>query len=497
MITAQDAARELLSRRRARKDLLDFRDYTHPNFDRGEHHRIICDALERVERGETRFLFLEAPPRHSKSELTSVALPAWWLGRNPNHQIIAVSYNDTTANEFGYAVRNLVGSPEYQNVFPGVELAPDAKARGRWRTNRGGIYVSAGVGGGITGKGAHLAIIDDPIKNREEADSPTYRERVWKSFHSDLRTRLMPGGAIVVMMTRWHEDDLIGRLLERMPDRWERVSLPAIANEGTPNESALWPAWYPLEELQELRRDYAESGQARVWHSMYQQDPQPDSGEYIEREWFKHRWSGEVPRDQLRVHIATDLAVTTPKEGQDPDYTVIGVFGVDPDDNLWALDLWRDRTSPDVWIDALLDLAAKWKPLGFWGEGGVIRRATEPSLKRRMLERRVFLPIRDESWKASIHNKSIRGQSFRARAALGKVWLPADAPWVDAAMKEFVGFPGSSHDDIFDVFSLMCLAIDRAKGPARKKPEQPVGDRNRWKTVGQSRQRPDDSWKTV
>lgn len=496
MINSHSCAAEVYERQKAREHLLDFRVYTHPKFDRGKHHEVICDALEKVESGEIRFLILEAPPRHSKSELTSIGLPAWWLGRHPDHQVISVSYNDTTANEFGYGVRNLIASEEYKTLFPNVGLAQDAKARGRWRTNHGGTYISAGVGGGITGKGAHLAIVDDPIKNREEADSPTYRERVWKFFHSDLRTRLMPGGAIVVMMTRWHEDDLIGRLLERVPEKWHRVTLPAIANEGTDNETALWPEWYPLDELQGLRSDYIKSGQARVWHSLYQQDPQPDKGDYLQREWFSRRWAGVAPRDRLRVYFATDLAVTPPKEGRDPDWTVLGVFGVDPDDNLWALDMWRGRTSSDEWIDALLDLAAKWKPVGFAGEGGVIRRAIEPALLRRMRERRVYLPITKDSWVPSIHNKAIRGQAFRARAALGKVWLPADAPWVEEAMKEFVGFPGASHDDIFDAFSLMCLVIDRASGPAKKKPQRPESDRKRWRAVG-STTRAGNAWKVV
>lgn len=477
------AAQELLARRTARKSLLAFTEYTHPNFERGEHHEQICAALERVEQGLTRYLVLEAPPRHSKSELTSVRLPAWWLGRNPDSQIIAVSYNGDTATEFGYQVRNLVASPEYSRVFPDVALAPDAKAKGRWRTNKNGIYVSAGVGGAITGKGAHLAVVDDPIKSREEADSPTYRERVWKFYHSDLRTRLMPGGAIIVMMTRWHEDDLIGRLLERMPERWERVTLPAIANEGTDDEEALWPGWYPLEELTELRSDYLTSGQARVWYSMYQQDPKPDEGDYIRREWFTERWddSDGKPDRPVRIYMASDFAVTEPDDGADPDWTVHGVFGVDPDDNLLVLDLWRGKTTPDVWIDALLDLFAKWKPIGYVGESGVIRRSIESSLKKRMRERKVYGPVTKSSWIASTKDKWTRGQAFRTRAALGKVIFPSTAEWSSVAIEECVGFPAATHDDIFDVLSLMCLAIDRATAATNPKPPERKRATDGWK----------------
>ncbi|MEM6533139.1 MAG: terminase family protein [Myxococcota bacterium] len=493
------AAREIQRRRAARTSLLSFAEYTHPRWQTGEHHKLICAALEELAARRTRRLIIEAPPRHTKSELTSVRLPAWWLGRNPTEQIIATSYSAELANDFGYQVRNLVADPTYNRVFPGVTLAKDDKAKGRWRTSEGGVYVSAGVGGSITGKGAHLAIIDDPFKSRAEADSPVFREKVWRFFNSDLQTRLMPDGVIVVMATRWHEDDLIGRILDRL-DGWERLRLPAIRDEGTDAESALWPEWYPLERLHEIRKNYSDAALMREWFSLYQQDPRPSEGDYMRREWFEgNRWTGDKDSlPPLKIYITSDFAVTLPEEGRDPDWTVHGVFGVDDEDNLWVLDLWRGRTTSEVWIEALLDLHAKWGALAYFGEAGVIRRAIEPALRKRIRERRVYLPVTDDSWVASIRDKAIRGQSFRARAALGKVWFPADAEWASAAIEEIVGFPGATHDDIFDVFSLMCLAIDRAWGPAKQTPEEnkEPRDRYRWKTVGAQRTSA-DSWKTV
>jgi hypothetical protein len=220
-----------------------------PGFETARHHQQIAESLEAVERGEIKRLMVFAPPRHTKSELCSRRFPAWYLGKNPDKQIIASTYNQDLASDFGRDVRGIIASDEYKNVFNDVSLKEDSKAANRFHTNSGGIYVSVGVGGPITGRGAHIALIDDPIKNREDADSEIYRERVWKWYTSTLYTRLMPGGAIIVILTRWHEDDLAGRLLERQEtgDKWDVISLKA-----RDNGKALWPAWYNTEALSQI-----------------------------------------------------------------------------------------------------------------------------------------------------------------------------------------------------------------------------------------------------
>lgn len=282
--TPARAAREVKRRRAARNSLLSFVEYTHPCWQSGEHHKRICEALERVERGECKRLMIFAPPRHSKSELASKRFPAWYLGRNPSRQIIACSYNDELATDFGRSVRNLVAEDEYRDIFPGVTLATDSAAAGRWHTSAGGVYISAGVGSGITGRGASLLIIDDPIKNREEADSETVREKVWRWYTSTAFTRLMPDGVVTLMTTRWHEDDLAGRALQS--ESWEVVELQAVADEDTPQERALWPEWYPLERLKEIRSVVGH----RDWTALYQQRPCAEQGTYMRREWFETRW---------------------------------------------------------------------------------------------------------------------------------------------------------------------------------------------------------------
>ena len=481
-----EAAREILKRRNARKHLLAFTEYTHPRWETGAHHQQICDALEAVERGEVNRLIIEAPPRHTKSELASRRFPAWFIGRNPAKQIITVTYNDDFAKDFGRDVRGIVSGQRYANVFPGVGLSEDTRAAGRWNTSHGGVYVSTGIGGPITGRGAHLALIDDPFKNREDADSAARRETVWKWYTSTIYTRLMPGGAIIVVMTRWHEDDLVGRLLE--VDDWTRITLPAIANEGTDDEQALWPQWYPLDTLRDTREMMSKAGRMRDWSALYQQRPSAEQGTYMQREWFEGHLYDEPPK-HMNIYMSADFAVTEPRSGADPDYTEFGIFGIGPDDTLYVLDWWSGQTTPDVWIDAALSLIAKWKPLGVFCEGGVIRRSVEPFLNKRARERKVYGRF---EWMNPGKDKATRGRAFQARAAMGKVSFPKASPWASRVIDQCVSFPSGTHDDAFDACALMCLAIDDAH--AAIVPQGKSSKRDAWRDATGSRT---NSWKVV
>lgn len=473
------AAVELQSRRRAREGLLPFCEYTHPSWHTGAHHKAICAALERVERGECRRLMIFAPPRHGKSELASRRFPAWYLGRNPDKQILATSYNADLATDFGREVRNLIRDETYQNTFPELELAADSTAAGRWHTNHGGIYISTGVGGTLTGRGADIALIDDPLKNREEADSQRIRDSIWKWYTSTFYTRLMPNAAIVIMVTRWHEDDLAARALES--EDWEVLSLPAITNEDTDHEAALWPDRYSLESLRHTRSVLPR----RDWQALYQQQPTVEQGTYCQRSWFQDRYD-EAP-ETLNRFVASDFAVTSGGEGVDPDWTEHGLFGIAPDDTLYVLDWWSGQTTSDQWIESLLDLIAKHKPHAWFGEAGVIRRAIEPFLRKRMQERKTY--VRTE-WMSPIKAKDVRGRAFQARASMGKVRFPKTA-WADRVIDQCVAFPGATHDDAFDVMSIMCQAIDQAH-PAIEKTQKPAV-RDRWR-----RERtPEQAWRVV
>ena len=410
---------------------------------------------------------INMPPRHGKSEKASKRFPAWYLGKNPSKQIIAASYNQDLASDFGREVRNIVADKMFGNVFPEVSLAADSKAANRWNTNHGGAYVAAGIGTAVTGRGAHVLLIDDPVKDREEADSELKRNRVWDWYTSTARTRLMPGGAIVIIQTRWHEDDLSGRLLlqeeEQGTNYWEKLVLPAIDKNG----EALWPEWYPVEALEEIRREISFIN-VRDWESLYQQNPTPEEGTYFKRDWFERRHS--IAEQPYHVYITSDYAVT--EDGG--DFTEHAVWAFNGED-LYQMDWWSGQTSSDVWIESLLDLVVKWKPLCVFGEGGVIEKSIRPLLMRRMQERRVHCRM---EWIASVKDKPTRARAFQARCAMGKVSLLMGDKG-DDLLAQLLAFPAGKHDDKVDVCALMGMVIDEAH-PAIAPPAKQIKKRDLW-----------------
>jgi predicted phage terminase large subunit-like protein len=452
----------------ARRSLLRFTEYTNPQYQRAQHHAQIAAKLEAVERGEIDRLMIFMPPRHGKSELASKRFPAWCLGRDPSRQIIAASYNSDLANDFGRNVRNIVAEPEFGQVFPGVGLASDSQAANRMNTNYGGAYVAAGVGTAVTGRGAHIALIDDPFKDREEADSERRRNTVWDWYRSTLYTRLMPSGAIVLIQTRWHEDDLAGRLLEHEAGQWDVLELPAVNDAG----EALWPEWYDKAALDRIKATIG----PREWSALYQQKPQPDDGTFFQREWFQ-TW-GKLPA--LRYYGTSDYAVT---DGGG-DYTVHRIWGIASNGDVYRVDGYRAQDTSDKWIEAKLDLVAKYKPLCWFGEGGVIQKAIEPMLRRRMRERNVHCRI---EWMPSVADKPTRARSFQAMAATQRVFFE---PGADIA--EFLVFPAGKHDDDVDTASLIGRAIDQAH-PAIVRSDAPDPVRRpSWR-----KEKEGGSWKTI
>lgn len=452
----QAAATELLRRRGARKSLIAFTEYTLTSYEAAAHHRLIAEKLEAVERGEIDRLMINMPPRHGKSELASRRFPAWYLGRHPEATIISTSYNMDKATEFGGEVRDIVRSSEYRTLFEAVELKEDTRAKGFWRTGEGGYYISAGVGTALTGRGTvgPIVLIDDPLKDRVEADSETTRENVWRWYSSVVLSRFPK--AIIVVQTRWHEDDLTGRLLEEQAkggDKWEILELPAISSSG----HALWPEFYPLEVLERVKK----TSIPRDWSALYQQRPAPDEGAYFKRDWL--RYYDEKPT-HLRVYGASDYAVTD----AGGDYTVHLVVGVDPEDNIYVLDLWRGQTASDVWVQMWLDLVKVHKPLMWIEEQGQIIKSIGPFLEKRMREAKVY--CRREQV-ASAHDKPTRSRSIQARTAMGKVYVPSKAAWVEDFVNELLVFPAGKHDDQVDTFGLIGRMLDDMVGASVPKPE--------------------------
>ena len=452
-------ALEELHVREARHHLVPYTEVTFPDYRAEWYHREVAAALEAVYRGDLLRLMVWMPPRHGKTFLISERFPAWCLGQDPTLNIIANAYGGTLTDTIGRKLRNLMGGVEHLRVFPGAGLSPDSKARDRWNTKAGGGYLSAGLNGGITGFGFQVGIIDDPVKGHEAADSPHQREMAWSWYQSDFYSRRMPRfmkvagkrsripAAIVVVQTRWHDDDLSGRLLntERADseNKWHVINYPMLVDEGKPTQRALWEDQFPLKEVLETKAETT----PRVWRSLYQQDPTPDEGTYFMREWLQYR--APPPREHMNVYGASDYAT---KYGAG-DWTVHAICGVTPQDDIHILDLWRGQTETDVWIEAAIDLMVKWDPNMWAEEDGQILKSIGPFLRKRMLERKVY--CRRESF-PSAADKPTRARSIQGRWAMRKVYLPADRPvWLPDLETELLKFPLGAHDDIVDTLSLI------------------------------------------
>lgn len=403
--------------------------------------------MERVERGEIDRLMLLVPPRHGKSELASIRWPAWFLGRQPHKQFLSVSATAELAADFGRAVRNVINSPEYKAIFD-TKLAEDSQAKGKWHTDAGGIYYSLGVGGSVLGRGGDAVLIDDPFGSMREARSELERKNVFDFYTGTLYNRLMPGGAIVVINHRMHEDDLCGMLLAQQAaggDRWEVVKLPALSEDG----EALWPERYPVEALERIRRNTY----ARDWSALYRQDPTPEEGDYFKTDWLKP-YASLPDIKTLRVYGGSDYAVTA----DGGDYTVHVVIGLDPEGRMYLLDLWRKQASSDVWVEAFCDLVLKWKPIGWAEEQGQIRAGVGPYLDRRSRERRAFV-ARDAF--PTRGDKAVRAQSIRGRMALDGLHVPHGQDWYPAFRSELLSFPAGKHDDQVDALGLVGQLLDK------------------------------------
>lgn len=450
--SAQSLLLELLARKKAQEAIKPFIDYLDLGFKPASHHVMLLEALEKVERGEIQNLMVCMPPGSAKSTYTSVVFPPWFMGRNPKLSVIAASHTQELAERFGRRVRNLVAAKEFGNVF-NIGVADDSASAGRWDTTAGGEYFAAGVGGSITGRRADLGVIDDPVKSREDADSERQRDKAWDWYVNDFLTRLKPGARQIVVMTRWHEDDLGGRILARERDKWHVIEIAMEALPGDPLGRApgerLWPEWFTDEMIARAKMD------TRSWNALYQQQPASEDGDFFKSDWFGEYL--EVPKG-LHIYGASDYAVT---EGSG-DLTEHGVFGVDGNSNLYVLDWWRGQTTSDVWIERFCDLAIEHKPQCWFGEAGPIRRSIEPFLMQRMNQRQAHCRI---EWLASVSDKPTRARAFQALASMGKVFFPKHAAWKADVLGQLLRFPVGKHDDAVDVCSLIGRGLQHINAP--------------------------------
>jgi predicted phage terminase large subunit-like protein len=475
--------RELMWREAARRRLLPFVLRFHRKYRAGWVHRDICARLEKfsddVANGTSPRLMLFMPPRTGKSELASVNFPAWHLGRHPDHEIIACSYAQSLAIKFSRKARALCRDPGYLAVFPAAALDDETQAAEEWLTKGGGGYVAVGIGGPITGKGAHVLSIDDPVKNREDADSASAREMVKDWYSSTAYTRLSPGGGVLVTMTRWSEDDLAGWLLALQDagegDKWEVVIYPAIAEVDEPYRArgeALHPERYDLEALMRIKRTLI----PRDWHALYQQKPVVETGLYFKKDMF--RYYDQLPAGKrYKFYAAWDLAIGR-KESN--DYTVGIVVAVDEDDVIYVVDMIRGKWTSFEIVEQMINAHERWGTELVGIEQGQLSLAIEPILEKRMKERKVFLPL--APLKPGRRDKESRARAIQGRMQQGAVMFPRGAGFIQDLVNELMKFTaGGVHDDVVDAIAWIGQMLQEMTGPQRTKEVQKKSWRNKIK----------------
>jgi predicted phage terminase large subunit-like protein len=419
------------------------------------------------------------PPRHGKSQIASIDFPAWYLGRNPTHEVIACSYSASLAMNFSRKVRAQLRTPEFTAVFPACQLDPEVQAAEGWQTTEGGGYLPAGVSGPITGKGAHVLVIDDPVKNREEAESANTQEVIYDWYTSTAYTRLAPGGGILVIMTRWHDMDLAGKLLNAAKeggDQWEVVCYPAIATEDEKfrlQGEALHPERYPLTALHRIRAALG----PRDWEALYQQSPVSNEGDYFKRSEMKFYQPEDLKDKRLQYYAAWDFAVG---QKQSNDYSVGIVVGVDENDNVYIVDVWRGRWQSNELVEKILDLYEKWKPSIVGLEKGLIEMSIGPFLEKRIGERKLWEMYMEEL-KPGRRDKVARARAIQGRLQQGKVFFPADGHFTHTLIAEMLRFPSGEHDDQVDALAWVghMLGLFHALKPPKEEQKKSWRDKLR------------------
>jgi predicted phage terminase large subunit-like protein len=445
-----------LERGEAKDDFMKFVNTVWPTFIHGRHHEKMARAFERVANGENKRLIINMPPRHTKSEFASYLLPAWFLGKYPNKKVIQTSHTAELAVGFGRKVRNLVDSDPYKRLFPDVALQSDSKAAGRWNTNHGGDYFAIGIGGAVTGKGADILIIDDPHSEQEAAlaqVNPDIYNKTYEWYTSGPRQRLQPGGAIVIVMTRWSQRDLTAQVLKaaaaRDGDQWEVIDFPAILPDGGP----LWPEFWSLKELEVLREELPSS----KWQAQYMQQPTSDNSAIIKREWWKI-WEDETPPYCEYLIQSWDTAFT---KNERSDYSACTTWGVfyQPDDtgieqaNIIALNAFKKRMEfPELKMRAYEEYQ-EWQPDALIVEAKASGAPLVFELRAMGIPVQEFTPTRG-------NDKIARLNAVADIFASGKVWVP-NTRWADELIDEVASFPSGEHDDLVDSTSQALLRYRR------------------------------------
>ena len=454
-----------------------------------KHHRVILEELQRCMETPGGRLMIIAPPGSAKSTCASVVAPTWAMGKWPGYKVLLTSYATRLARKHGRRALHLARTHRYRSIFPSMPaVSTDASAAHEWTLTNGSEFMAAGILAGITGNRANFALVDDPIAGRQEAESPTIRANTWEAFKDDVESRLLPGGALCVINTRWHQDDVSGSILPDDYDgesgdvvckdgrTWRVLNIPAKCERaddpvGRAIGDYLWPEWFPRAHWQAIENDTTPLGQ-RTWSSLYQGRPTGMLGADFKREdalWYD---DNELPK-QLTFYGASDFAVTDPEDDKAAsgrvDFSEHGLVGMDEHGDLWFVEWWSGQKDTDEVIDALLELAQPRKPFEWWNEGGVIDKAVRPALRRRMRERSLKRDAKGRQTNyyvkvealPQIADKRAKCQSFAARYQARTTHWPRSKPWAHAVIDQLVNFGAHRYDDKYDVCGLIGRGIDK------------------------------------
>jgi len=435
-------AKEMEDSELAQKDFLTFVEQTWDGFIHGRHHKLMAEKFNRVATGDLKRVIINMPPRHTKSEFASFMLPAWLMGRNPMLKIMQTTHTAELAFRFGRKTRNLMNSQEYLKIFPKVALRVDSQAAGRWETDKGGEYFAAGVGGAVTGRGADLLIIDDP-HSEQDALSPTALEHAYEWYTSGPRQRLQPGGTIVIVMTRWAENDLTGKLIRQqardiLADKWEIIEFPALM----PNDEPLWGEFWKKEDLLAVKGSLS----VGKWEAQWQQNPTSDVSAIIKRDWWKKWEKKELPALEY-VMQSYDTAFS---KQESADYSAITTWGVfypkegEPP-NIILVDARKGRWDfPELRRKALEEYK-------YWEPEMVLIEAKASGMPLTQELRQMGIPVTNYSPSRG-NDKISRVNSIAPLFESGLVWCP-DTSWAEDVVEECAAFPAGEHDDYVDTVS--------------------------------------------